>query len=55
MFTCGVEVAGGRIIGGAPIIKRFIGQKLGNLTKWIITKNNSVSVSRLTANAGESR
>lgn len=34
-FCCGVKVHNGKVIDGAPILKRFFGQPFSNLTKWI--------------------
>ena len=34
-MTVVVEVQYGRIVGGPPIVNRFIGQPLGNLREWM--------------------
>ena len=35
VLTCAVEVDDGKIVGGAPIIRRFIGQPATNLGDWL--------------------
>ncbi len=34
LFTVQVNVKDGFIVWGAPVITRFLGQPLGNLTRW---------------------
>lgn len=41
-FTCGVEVDKGIIIHTAPILKRFKGQSIKNLEKWIKSLNGII-------------
>ena len=39
IFTVQVETNGsGKIVDGAPVIHKFIGQPLDNLLKWLNTK-----------------
>lgn len=34
-MTVGVYVRDGYVVGGAPIVARFVGQPLDNLTRWM--------------------
>jgi hypothetical protein len=35
VLTCAVEVEDGKIIGGAPIVRRFVGQPAKSLGNWL--------------------
>lgn len=35
VLTCAVEVEDGKIVGGAPIVRRFIGQPAKSLGNWL--------------------
>lgn len=37
-FCCGVEVRQGVITDIAPVFKKFMGQPIGNLTRWVKSK-----------------
>jgi len=37
-FTCVVWVSDGKIVDAAPILRKFIGQGIDNLYKWITNK-----------------
>ena len=44
-FVAGVIVSNSIIIKTAPILKKFIGQPMGNLEKWI--NKNNMTIERL--------